>query len=97
MKKISSLVAIAIASSGMFVVVSGSPASAAGCAVLTRTYTEGMSKYAVVKNQCGREITAQVVVNYWNDTTCQYIGSYGTRTYRTGGIASPTADYAREC
>lgn len=97
MKRVSSLVAIAVASSSMIVVASGSAASAAGCAVLTRTYTEGVTKYAVVKNQCGREITAQVVVNNWNDTNCAYIGSYGTRTYRTGGIASPTADYAREC
>ena len=72
-------------------------AFAADCAVLKRTYTEGSSKYAVVRNVCGRRIVARAVVNNFPDTNCLGIAANGRRTYRTGGSFSPSAEGAVEC
>ena len=96
MKFFSTAAAVTMVATGI-VGLGAQSASAGDCAVLDRTYTSGSSKYAVVRNVCGRGIIAQVVVNNFPDTGCESIGAYGTRTYRTGGILSPTAPYAREC
>lgn len=88
------LVSLMALSAGLLVAPN---AEATGCATMTRTYSSGSSKYAVVKNTCGRRIDAQVVVNNWPDTNCLSISANSTRTFRTGGILSPTASYAREC
>jgi hypothetical protein len=76
---------------------SADSASAADCAVLKRTYTEGSSKYAVVRNTCARRITARAVVNNFPDTNCLRIAAKGQRTFRTGGSFSPSAHGAVEC
>ncbi len=97
MKRVLAGAAIATLVSPMAIIAMSEASMATGCVTMTRTYSSGSSKYAVVKNNCGRTVDAQVVVNNFPDTNCASIGAYGTRTYRTGGILSPTASYARQC
>lgn len=79
------------------VMIAATSAQAADCAVGVRTYTDGASKYAVVKNVCNKRIDAKVIVPNFPDTGCQSIAANGTKTFRTGGILSPTATGAKEC
>lgn len=89
--------AIAATVAPAFVVVSATSASAVDCASLVGTYVSGSSRYAKIRNDCGHGISAKAVVNYFPDSACIGIGAYLTQSVRTGGVASPDADSAREC
>ncbi|GAA4208195.1 hypothetical protein GCM10022252_72970 [Streptosporangium oxazolinicum] len=89
-------VALAAISSGLLVLPS-TPASAAGCVSLSRVYTEGASRYAVVYNACGHAVSARPTVPNFPDPNCQTIPASSSKTFRTGGSVSPYATGAAEC
>ncbi|WP_067498744.1 hypothetical protein [Actinoplanes sp. TFC3] len=74
-----------------------SASAAAACVSLVGTYSDGFSKYGTVRNICSGTYSFYFVINNWPDTGCFSIGGNQTKSYRTGGIASPAAARTAYC
>lgn len=54
---------------------------ASGCVSLVSANYQANPSTFVVKNNCGRTVSARVDLEYTRDTPCANISAYGTRTY----------------
>ncbi len=95
-KSLAHIAALALATP-VLVVSGSSTADAADCVEWVRNYTTSGSKYAVLRNVCGRAVDGKAVVNNWPDSHCVRISAHDTRSVRTGGRFSPGAHRGDEC
>ncbi len=95
-RRTASLLTIFLISMSSFA-LTAAPASAAGCAQLVRSYEDGGSTYADIRNVCSHTINARAVITGWPDSPCIAIAPGETGRVRASGISGPDAEDAAVC
>jgi hypothetical protein len=96
-KNVAVTLTLAGAMVGAGAVTTASVAQAAGCASLTRSWTEGNNNYATVKNVCSTTRSMRPTVPFMADPPCRNIAPGKSSTWQTSGALWYLADGAAVC
>jgi hypothetical protein len=93
-------IALAALATALTVPVTASPANAShSCVSWYNTHGGGNNgdHYTTIVNGCSSAIYARVVVNYYQDSSCAWIYSGTSRTFRIAAHLGPTGDGWAHC